>query len=98
MVSKFNPRLLCFISAAINLAGNAIGAAQQNANTDKMIAAQKAENEAARQWNSAEAQKNRDWQENMWNLSNKYNSLSSQRARAQKAGMNPDLMYGSGAS
>lgn len=47
----------CFISAAINLAGNAIGAAQQNANTDKMIAAQKAENEAARQWNSAEAQK-----------------------------------------
>lgn len=98
MVSKFNPRLRCFISAAINLAGNAIGAAQQNANTDKMIAAQKAENEAARQWNSAEAQKNRDWQENMWNLSNKYNSLSSQRARAQKAGMNPDLMYGSGAT
>lgn len=34
----------------------------------------------------------------MWNLSNKYNSLSSQRARAQKAGMNPDLMYGSGAT
>lgn len=98
MVSKFNPRLRCFISTAINLAGNAIGAAQQNANTDKMIAAQKAENEAARQWNSAEAQKNRDWQENMWNLSNKYNSLSSQRARAQKAGMNPDLMYGSGAT
>ena len=45
-----------------------------------------------------ENQKNRDWQEYMWNQYNEYNLPVNQVARLQQAGLNPALMYGTGGS
>lgn len=53
------------------------------------------------------AKENRDWQKQenldaynrdikMWNLQNLYNSPSSQMSRLRQAGLNPNLVYGSG--
>lgn len=54
-------------------------------NTNKTIAAQKAESELAYQ-RSVE----------MWNMQNLYNSPEAQMARFQQAGLNPHLIYGQG--
>lgn len=40
--------------------------------------------------------KNREWQEEMWNKNNQYNSPSAQMARFREAGLNPHLIYGQG--
>lgn len=60
------------------------------------------------QFNAEQAQLNRDWQNeqrilqnewnlDMWNRNNEYNSLSSQVQRALDAGVNPNLVFGNGA-
>lgn len=56
-------------------------------NTDKTIAANKAEAELAYKRNLE-----------MWNLQNAYNDPKAQMARYQGAGLNPNLMYGQGNS
>lgn len=56
-------------------------------NTDKTIAANKAEAELAYKR-----------QLEMWRLQNEYNAPSSQMARYQSAGLNPNLIYGQGNS
>lgn len=43
-----------------------------------------------------ESQKERDWQEAMYNKNNAYNSPSAQMQRLKDAGLNPDLVYGDG--
>lgn len=48
-------------------------------------------------FNSAEAQKNRDFQLQMYGMTNAYNSPKSQIRRYVDAGLNPDLIYGAGA-
>ena len=59
------------------------------------------------QYNAEEAQKNRDFQErmynqqvqdniNFWKMQNEYNLPSAQLARLQEAGLNPLLAYGQG--
>lgn len=50
------------------------------------------------QFNAQEAQKNRDFQLQMFNRTNEYNSPKAQMQRFMEAGLNPDLMYGNGAS
>lgn len=45
-----------------------------------------------------ENQKDRDWQEAMWNKSNEYNDPSQQLQRYKDAGLNPNLVFGQGAS
>lgn len=50
------------------------------------------------QFNAQEAQKNRDFQVDMFNRTNSYNSPKAQMQRFMEAGLNPDLMYGNGAS
>lgn len=47
------------------------------------------------QFNALEAQKNRDFQLQMFNKTNEYNSPKAQMQRLMEAGLNPDLMYGS---
>lgn len=56
-------------------------------NTDKTIAAQKAEAELAYQR-----------QVEMWHMQNAYNSPEQQMARFGSAGLNPHLIYGQGTS
>lgn len=47
-------------------------------------------------YNSKEAQKNRDFQLEMWNLNNNYNSPVEQLKRAQAAGINPNALFSNG--
>ena len=46
-------------------------------------------NQMNNDFNAREAQKSRDFQLNMWNKENEYNSASSQRKRLEEAGYNP---------
>lgn len=47
------------------------------------------------EFNAAEAQKNRDFQLEMWNKNNEYNSPAAQLERLKQAGINPNAMFGS---
>lgn len=50
-----------------------------------------------RDWQTAERLAQNEWNLNMWNKNNEYNSLSSQVKRALEAGVNPNLVFGNGA-
>lgn len=69
------------IAAGASLAGNAIGASSQNKTNEssKEIA------EMNNKFNAEQAQIQRDWQEDMWNKNNEYNSPQSLISR----GLNP---------
>lgn len=69
--------------------GNAISANKTN-NANMAI------NRMNNEFNAAEAQKVRDFQLDMWNRENDYNTASSQRQRLEKAGLNPYLMMSGG--
>lgn len=75
--------------AAIGAAGELLGAGL-NAVTTGMG------NRAQRKWN--ERMYDRQFQDNIkfWNMQNEYNAPSSQMKRYQEAGLNPNLIYGSG--
>ena len=77
------------IAAGASLAGNAIGASSQSKTNDtsKEIA------EMNNKFNAEQAQLQRDWQENMWNKNNEYNSPHAMIAR----GLNPFISNTSGA-
>lgn len=100
----FNPskaRLSNWIDAAIqagaSLIGNVVGNSQQNANIDKQIAFQRAENERARAFNKAMAEQANQWSIEQWNRENQYNSPIAMRQRLRDAGVNADLFYGGNA-
>lgn len=69
------------IAAGASLAGNAIGSASQNKVNDTNLQINR-ENNA---FNAAEAEKQRNWQESMWDKNNEYNSPSAMISR----GLNP---------
>lgn len=69
------------IAAGASLAGNAIGASSQN----KTNEASKEIAEMNNKFNAEQAQLQRDWQEDMWNKYNEYNSPQSLISR----GLNP---------
>lgn len=69
------------IAAGASLAGNAIGSSAQNKTNQTSIDINR-ENNA---FNAAEAEKQRQWQESMWNKNNEYNSPSAMISR----GLNP---------
>lgn len=69
------------VAAGASLAGNAIGSASQNKINQTSIDINR-ENNA---FNAAEAEKQRQWQEEMWNKNNEYNSPSAMISR----GLNP---------
>ena len=55
-------------------------------------------NQMNNQFNERMAMQQRDFQENMWNKENAYNTASAQRQRLEEAGLNPYLMmYGGSA-
>lgn len=49
-------------------------------------------NQMNNQFNERMAIQQRNWQENMWNKENAYNTASAQRQRLEEAGLNPYLM------
>ena len=73
------------MNAGLGVVGNFLGNKQAEKN-------QRMQNE----FNAAEAQKTRDWQEMMWNKNNEYNTPLAQVNRLQEAGLNPNLVYGNG--
>lgn len=76
------------VSSAI---GNAIS-------TNKTNKANMAINQMNNEFNAAEAEKARQFQLDMWNKTNEYNTASSQRQRLEEAGLNPYLMMNGGSA
>ena len=70
----------------------------QNANIDKQIEAQAAENQKTREYNLNLAKMQNQWNLEQWNRENEYNTPLQQRQRLAEAGLNPDLMYQNGVS
>uniref|UniRef100_A0AAU8B8I3 DNA pilot protein n=1 Tax=Dulem virus 245 TaxID=3145722 RepID=A0AAU8B8I3_9VIRU len=55
-------------------------------------------NQMNNEFNAAEAEKARQFQLDMWNRENEYNTASAQRSRLEAAGLNPYLMMNGGSS
>ena len=55
-------------------------------------------NQMNNQFNERMAMQQRDFQENMWNKENAYNTASAQRRRLEEAGLNPYLMMNGGSA
>lgn len=55
-------------------------------------------NQMNNQFNERMAIQQRNWQEDMWNKENAYNTASAQRQRLEEAGLNPYLMMNGGSS
>lgn len=55
-------------------------------------------NQMNNQFNERMAIQQRNWQENMWNKENAYNTASAQRQRLEEAGLNPFLMMNGGSA
>lgn len=55
-------------------------------------------NQMNNQFNERMAMQQRDFQENMWNKENAYNTASAQRQRLEEAGLNPYLMMNGGSA
>nr|DAF23848.1 MAG TPA: DNA pilot protein VP2 [Microviridae sp.] len=64
--------------------------------TNKTNKTNMAINQMNNEFNAAEAEKARQFQLDMWNRENEYNSASSQRQRLSEAGLNPYLMMSGG--
>ena len=73
------------LNAGLGVVGNFLGNKQAEKNQQKQ-----------NEFNAAEAQKTRDWQEMMWNKNNEYNTPLAQVNRLHEAGLNPNLVYGNG--
>lgn len=74
---------------------SAIGGA---VSTNKTNQANMSINRMNNEFNAAEAQKVRDFQLDMWNRENAYNTASAQRQRLEEAGLNPYLMMSGGSA
>lgn len=77
------------VGGGISAISNAIGNQQQYKNQLKL-------QKQAQQFNSAEAQKNRDFQQSMFNQTNAWNSAGAQVQRYREAGLNPYMMMNNG--
>lgn len=69
---------------------------QQNKNIDKQIKSQENEQKKNREYNLKLAQMQNQWNVEQWQRENDYNDPQAQIARLRAAGLNPDLIYGSG--
>lgn len=76
--------------------GQAVSAVGNAISTNKNNKANMAINQMNNEFNAAEAEKARQFQLDMWNRENEYNTASSQRQRLSEAGLNPYLMMSGG--
>lgn len=84
--------LLDFIPVVGPIASSIAG----TVSTNKTNRANMSINQMNNEFNAAEAQKARDFQLDMWNRENAYNTASAQRQRLSEAGLNPYLMMSGG--
>lgn len=79
--------MVCFIGALIGGLSSLIGGERSNqANLQAVRETNK--------FNAEQAELNRQFQVDMWNRTNEYNSPEQQMQRLQAAGLNPNLVYG----
>lgn len=85
------------IAGLFGLGGNIFQASQANKWNQKLLDAQIAENQKNRDFNKSEAEIARNFQADfareMFDKTNKYNSISNQVAQLREAGLNPALAY-----
>lgn len=87
-ISDYDLAIIPALIGAIGaIGGAALGAASNNRNISQ--------NQMNNEFNAQEAQKARDFQLQMWNRQNEYNSPSNQRRLLAEAGYNPYLGYDS---
>lgn len=86
--------LLDFIPIVGDIASSIGNAVSTNKTNNANMAINRMNNE----FNSAEAEKARQFQLDMWNKNNEYNSASAQRSRLEEAGLNPYLMMNGGSA
>ena len=86
--------LLDFIPVVGPIASTIGGAISTNKTNKSNMAINQMNND----FNAAEAQKVRDFQLDMWNRENAYNTASAQRSRLEEAGLNPYLMMSGGSA
>ena len=82
----------------IPVVGDVASAIGNVASTNKTNKTNMAINQMNNEFNAAEAEKARQFQLDMWNRTNVYNSASSQRQRLSEAGLNPYLMMNGGSA
>lgn len=80
------------IAGGASLLGSALGFGSQKKTNKANMELAKYQNE----WQSQENEKAYQRNLQMWNLQNEYNSPTQQMARLRSAGLNPNLVYGSG--
>lgn len=81
--------VLPFITAVGSTLGNFFTGIANRKQSKRNLDAQMA-------WESAESEKQRQWNLDMWNMQNAYNSPREQMERLRAAGLNPNMAYGSG--
>lgn len=82
----------------IPVVGQVASAVGDAISTNKTNKANMAINQMNNEFNAAEAEKARQFQLDMWNRTNAYNTASAQRSRLEEAGLNPYLMMNGGSS
>lgn len=82
----------------IPIVGDIASSIGNSISTNKTNNANMAINRMNNEFNSAEAEKARQFQLDMWNKNNEYNSASAQRSRIEEAGLNPYLMMNGGSA
>lgn len=80
------------IAAGASILGGVLGSRSQKKTNDKNMELAKYQNA----WQAQENEKAYQRSLQMWNLQNEYNSPTQQMARLRTAGLNPNLVYGSG--
>lgn len=78
--------------------GNIVSSIGDAVSTNKTNKTNMAINRMNNEFNAAEAEKARQFQLDMWNKTNEYNSASSQVSRLSEAGLNPYLMMNGGSA
>lgn len=82
----------------IPVVGSVASAIGNAVSTNKTNKTNMAINQMNNDFNAAEAEKARQFQLDMWNRTNEYNSASAQRSRLEEAGLNPYLMMNGGSA
>ena len=83
-------------AAAISAGGSMLGSLLGIGNQKSVIKAQQRMQREAMQWQSGERKATQEFNEEMWNKQNAYNSASAQRQRLEEAGLNPYIMMRGG--